>query len=100
MKITDDLTRKIAGLARLELKDEEVRAYTSQLGQILAYVEQLQGLSIPDSVEPLVHPLETATPFREDVARPSPVDSQGIPRVLESAPEVLNGAYKVPQVVS
>lgn len=99
MKITDDLTRKIAGLARLELSDEEVRVYTAQLGRILEYVDELQRVPVAEDLEPLFHPLETPTPLREDVARPSPVDGHGGPRVLESAPEIVNGSYKVPQVV-
>jgi aspartyl-tRNA(Asn)/glutamyl-tRNA(Gln) amidotransferase subunit C len=92
------LTRQVAHLARLELTDEEVRVFTSQLGEIIGYVGQLQSVDVA-GVEPLIHPFENTPPLREDRARPSPRDASGAPKVLQHAPEVLDGGFKVPPIL-
>jgi aspartyl-tRNA(Asn)/glutamyl-tRNA(Gln) amidotransferase subunit C len=98
MSIDEKMTRKVAELARLDLSDQEVTTFTSQLGQILGYVDQLQELSV-EGVEPLVHPIELETPLREDQVVPSRVDADGNPLILKSAPDVLYGGYKVPSIL-
>lgn len=45
-KLTRDDVLKLARLARLQLTDEEVEAYRSELSEILQYVEQLQSVDI------------------------------------------------------
>src|SRR5687767_11230978 len=90
--------KKLAQLAQLELTDEEITLYSGQLTQILGYVDQLQKIDVT-GVAPLTHPLELATPLREDVVTESLRDTEGNPKVLASAPEVLQGGYKVPQII-
>lgn len=41
--IGEDDVRRIAGLARLRLDDDEVRTFTAQLNDILAHVEELRS---------------------------------------------------------
>jgi aspartyl-tRNA(Asn)/glutamyl-tRNA(Gln) amidotransferase subunit C len=84
--INEVLTRKVADLARLELSDSEVKLFTSQLGDILRYVEKL-GEARVDGVDPLTHPTaaEHETPLREDEARP-----------LEPW---VDGGYRVPPIL-
>lgn len=94
----EKLTRQVAQLARLELTDAEVTTFTSQLGNILGYIQKLQQADVA-GIEPLVHPLELTTPLRDDVVRPSPVDAEGKPKVLQSAPDVLHDGFKVPRVL-
>lgn len=98
IETNEALTRKVADLARLELSDEEVRTFTPQLGDILKYVESL-GEAKVEGVEPLTHPLELPTPFREDEVRPFPAGAGGQPRVLDCAPESLDGGFKVPPIL-
>ena len=45
-KLTRDDVLKLARLARLQLSDEEVEEYSSELSQILGYVEQLGGVDV------------------------------------------------------
>jgi aspartyl-tRNA(Asn)/glutamyl-tRNA(Gln) amidotransferase subunit C len=90
--VDEKLTRKVAGLARLELTDDEVRLFTAQLAQVLGYVEQLEDLEVSEATEPLTHPLDLAAPLREDTVRPSP-------DVLEGAPEVVESSFKVPPIL-
>lgn len=96
--VNENLTKQVAHLARLELSDSEVKTFTLQLGEILKYVEKLQEVDV-QGVEPMTHPLELTNPFRSDEVRQSLVDSEGKPKVLGSAPEVLQNGYKVPQIL-
>src|SRR4051794_27578258 len=92
VEVNEKLTLQVAELARLELSNSEVSTFTPQLREILKYVEKLQEVNV-QNVEPLTHPIELATAFREDTVEPSPVDSEGCPKVLSSAPEVLGGGF-------
>lgn len=96
--VNEALTRKVAELSRLDLSEAEIKTFTPQLKLILSYVDQLQQVNI-DGVEPLTHPLELATPMREDRVRPSPHNSEGRPKILSSAPEILNDGFKVPPIL-
>lgn len=96
--LNESLTRYVANLARLELSDDEVSKFTGQLGDILKYIEQLQEVDV-SSVSPLTHPLALETPFREDKIVSPPKTDQGKPKVLNSAPEVMNDGYKVPKII-
>jgi aspartyl-tRNA(Asn)/glutamyl-tRNA(Gln) amidotransferase subunit C len=96
--VNEALTRQVATLARLELSDSEVKTFTSQVSQIIHYTEKLQEVNV-QGVEPLSHPLELPTFLRPDVVAASPVDSEGKPKVLGSAPEVLYDGFKVPPIL-
>ena len=43
-KISSSDVRKVAQLARLELPEDQIETYTSQLEEILSYVDQLQEI--------------------------------------------------------
>ena len=98
VEVSEKLTRQVAHLSRLELSDEEVKTFTSQLGEILGYIDQLQKADV-SGVAPMTHPLDLATPMREDAVRPSPQDSHGKPKVLSSAPDVVQDGFKVPPIL-
>lgn len=93
-----EMTQKVARLARLKLTDEELTTFTNQVGDILKYVEKLQEVNV-EGVAPMTHPLDLATPLRDDVAVPSPTNAEGKPKVLDAAPDVLNDGYKVPPIL-
>lgn len=97
-EMDEKLTRRLATLARLELTDPEVKTFTAQLGSIVGYIDLLGQVDV-SGVEPMLHPIELPTALREDVIKPSPVDADGKPRVLESAPDVLHDGFKVPPVL-
>jgi len=84
---------KIAGLARLELKEEEIEVFQKQLGDILSFIDRLKELDT-ENVEPYIQIIET-TPMRNDEARPS-LDRD---KALMNAPEKDNEFFIVPRVV-
>ena len=101
VELDEALTRRVANLSRLELTDPEVKLFSSQIGEILKYVDQLQKIDV-SGIEPLFHPLEAAAPLREDVVKPfesGSSDSDGRLKVLGPAPDVIDGGFKVPPVL-
>jgi aspartyl-tRNA(Asn)/glutamyl-tRNA(Gln) amidotransferase subunit C len=92
------LTRQVANLARLALSDAEVQLFTPQLSQVLEYVRGLEKVNV-EGIEPMTHPLELSTAFREDVSRVWPPSSEGRPAILDSAPESVSDGFKVPPVL-
>jgi aspartyl-tRNA(Asn)/glutamyl-tRNA(Gln) amidotransferase subunit C len=98
MPITEDDIRKIAHLAHLEITDEEVRAYTPQMAEIVTYVEQLSAVDT-SSVAPATGGLtaegEATESAREDVVRPS----LGQATALDQAPDAASGHFRVPKVL-
>jgi aspartyl-tRNA(Asn)/glutamyl-tRNA(Gln) amidotransferase subunit C len=98
IQVNETLTRQVAQLARLELNDQELKTFTVQLEDILGYVEQLQTVDTT-SIQPLIHPFDLSTPLREDQVKPSPVDEEGKPKVLQSAPDILYDGFKVPPIL-
>jgi aspartyl-tRNA(Asn)/glutamyl-tRNA(Gln) amidotransferase subunit C len=96
--VSESLTRQVADLAKLELSDEQARQFTAQLGEIIRYVDLLQKVDV-SKVEPMTHPFDLTAPLREDKVIPSPVNSEGKPKVIDCGPDVLNDAYKVPPIL-
>lgn len=94
MKITRKEVEHVAKLARLALKEEEMEQFTSQLSDILTYVEKLNGLDTKD-VEPTSHVLPVKNVLREDEARDS-VDRR---RALGNAPDRTEEFFRVPKVI-
>ena len=81
----------VARLARLRLSDDEVERMSSELSGILEHVERISALDL-DGVEPTSHVIELQNVLRPDQPRPSwPRE-----KVLESAPDPADGAFRVP----
>jgi aspartyl-tRNA(Asn)/glutamyl-tRNA(Gln) amidotransferase subunit C len=98
MPITESDIEKIAKLAHLEITEEERRAFTPQIAEIVAYVEQLNALDT-SAVEPSTGGLtpegERTDPSRDDVARAS----LGQRLALDQAPDPASGHFRVPKIL-
>ncbi len=94
VRLDEDQVRRIAHLARLNLADDEVQQFGSQLSDILDYMQTLNELDT-EGVEPTAHPLPVHNVFRED----EPTPSLGTERVLENAPATDAPFFKVPKVL-
>ncbi len=92
--ITKKDIQKIAGLAKLNLSDEEMDRYTRELGNILGFVEKLDKLDLT-GVAATSHAVAVTNVFREDKA----VDSGIQADVFEKAPSVEDNLFKVPRVI-
>lgn len=97
--VNEALVRKVADLARLALRDDEVKLYTEQMKKTLGYVDSLTKVDVT-GVAPMYHPQENVeTPMREDTVNPFPPSQNGKPKIIEHAPETLYEGFKVPQII-
>ena len=76
------------------MSEQELDTMTSQLGDILGYMELL-GEVDTEQVEPMAHALDVANVFRDDKARPS-LDRED---ALANAPHRDAECYLVPAVL-
>jgi len=94
MSVDDATVVKIARLARIGLKAEEIAPLAKNLNGILAWVEQLAEVDTR-GVPPMTSVVEMRPRMRPDV-----VDDGGTPaKVLANAPQAADGFFAVPKVV-
>jgi aspartyl-tRNA(Asn)/glutamyl-tRNA(Gln) amidotransferase subunit C len=92
--ITAEEVRRIARLAHLDLAADEVERLGRELGDILAYVRQLEEVDV-SGVAPTAHVRIDRLPLRADEPEPS------LPRelALREAPRVTSDGFAVPAFV-
>jgi aspartyl-tRNA(Asn)/glutamyl-tRNA(Gln) amidotransferase subunit C len=91
MAIDREQLLHVAGLARLELRADEVERLEAQLNDILAAVSKVSELDLSD-VPPTSHPLDVVNVWEEDVPRPCLT----VEEALANAPEREGNFFKVP----
>ena len=96
MKITKNDVEYVAKLARLSLTDEEKEKFSSQLGSILDYIDQLNKLDTTN-IKPTSHALDLENVWREDELKTS--TEQTRERILKNAPEREGNFFKVKKVI-
>ena len=94
MSISRQDIEKVALLSRLELTEDELARMTTELAQIVGYVDQLGEVNT-DGIEPMAHAIEVKNVFREDVV------TESLPReeALANAPHHDERGYLVPAVL-
>ena len=95
-----DITRAdvahLAGLARIQLDEDELDRLGADLGKILDAVATVsQALEGAGDVEPMSHPTPIRNVFREDVPRPSLPPAA----VLAGAPASEGQRFLVPKIL-
>ena len=84
----------VTNLAQLKLTPEEMDKFTSQLDQLVSYVNKLNQLDTSE-VEPTFHVLDIYNVFREDEVK----DSSDRDSILSSAPASEDGFFVVPKII-
>ncbi len=84
----------VARLARIDLTPEEKARFATQLGDVLAYVAQLNEVDV-SGVEPTAHAFPVVNVWAEDVAEPG----LSVEDALRNAPEKRDNMFVVPKVV-
>ena len=94
MKISEDVIRHVAHLARLAVSEEDVHSLAPQLSNIIEYAEQLQRVDMT-GVEPTSHPFPLENVLRSDEPK------LGLPRevILANAPDDDGEQIRVPAVL-
>jgi aspartyl-tRNA(Asn)/glutamyl-tRNA(Gln) amidotransferase subunit C len=84
----------VAALARIDLTPEEKARFAAQLGDVLAYVAQLNEVDV-SAVEPTAHAFPIVNVWAEDVPEPG----LSVEDALRNAPERRDNMFVVPKVV-
>ncbi len=94
MSVDAATVRRIAQLARIAVKDEEVSHLQGELNAMLAFIEQLSEVNI-DGVEPMTSVTPMEMKKRHDVV----TDGGIADKVLANAPATEDHFFLVPKVV-
>lgn len=94
MALESGEVEKIAHLARIAIRAQDVPEYRRNLSRILEFVEQMDAVDTRD-VEPMAHPLDAAQRLRPDEV--TEIDRRE--RFQAIAPRVDAGFYLVPKVI-
>ena len=86
--------KKVASLARLRVKEEEVATIAQELQSILGLVDTLSKVNT-DAVAPMTTPSAGKTPLRPDTIEANASREQ----ILANAPKSEEGFFVVPKVV-
>ena len=94
MSVDQATVKRVARLARIKVKEEDVPRLAGELNSILAFVEQLTEVDV-SGVEPLTSVVAMKMKMRDDV-----VTDGGIPKdVTQNAPASEDDFFMVPKVV-
>ncbi len=94
MSVDAATVRRIAHLARIAVKDEEVSHLQGELNSMLAFVEQLAEVNV-EGVEPMTSVMPMDMKKRADVV----TDGEIPDKVLANAPATEDHFFLVPKVV-
>ncbi len=89
-----DTVKHVAKLSRLEIKDDEIETVSKKMGDILSYIEKLQGVDT-ENTDITYNPINLVNQFRKDEVK----ESLEVKKVLQNAPEKEMGCFKVPKVL-
>ena len=94
MSLDQDQVRKIAALAKLQIDDEQLATYQSNLSNILELVDQLSAADT-NGVDPMAHPLDATQRLRADEV--TEINRRDAFQAI--APNSQDGLYLVPKVI-
>lgn len=94
MALTPEEIRKIAGLAKLHIGEDEVERYQQDLSRILEFVEQMNQIDV-GNIEPMAHPQDLVQRLRIDQV----AESDQRDKFQSIAPATQDGLYLVPKVI-
>jgi aspartyl-tRNA(Asn)/glutamyl-tRNA(Gln) amidotransferase subunit C len=93
-QIDPETARKVAKLARIAVREEDLSRLAGELSGILTFMEQLNEVDV-EGVEPMV----SVTPMRLKRRADGVTDGGIQAKVLANAPEAREGFFAVPKVV-
>ncbi len=94
MAVDSDTVRKIASLARIAMREDEIETMVPELNNILGWIEQL-GEVDTKGVAPMTAVIANTLRLREDIVTDGGVRE----KVLANAPAPEHGFFGVPKVI-
>jgi aspartyl-tRNA(Asn)/glutamyl-tRNA(Gln) amidotransferase subunit C len=92
--ISRDEVARVAVLARIELRSDELDRLAGELDVIVDSIAKVSAVATPE-VPATSHPLPMSNVFRAD----EPVPSLPVEDVLAGAPDAEDGRFAVPQIL-
>ena len=94
MSLDADQVRKIAHLARLAIREEDIPGYAHNLSNILDLVEKMNQVDT-DGIEPMAHSHDAVQRLREDQV----TETNQREHFQANAPQSEDGLFLVPRVI-
>jgi len=94
MSLDTDTVRRIANLARIQIKDQKLAPLADELGHIIGWIEQLSEVDT-NAVTPMTSVTKIDMPSRSDVIS----DGNCEDLILANAPDSVPPYFVVPKVV-
>ena len=94
MSVDQATVRRIAHLARIAVRDEEVPHLQEELNAILSFVEELNAVDVSG-----VEPMTSVSPMRLPLRKDEVTDHAGADVVTRNAPGAEDHFFTVPKVV-
>ena len=94
MEIDVKTVKRIASLARIEVKDEELQSFSSELSKIIAFMEELNELELSN-----VLPMTSVSPMSLYLREDEVTEGNSVDKILENAPKTSEGFFTVPKVI-
>ena len=94
MSIDTDTVRKVAHLARIAVRDDELEPLAAELNAIIGWIEQLREVDVTG-----VEPMTSVTPMALKRRVDGVTDGDRQADILANAPDTREGFFTVPKVV-
>jgi aspartyl-tRNA(Asn)/glutamyl-tRNA(Gln) amidotransferase subunit C len=94
MSVDQAEVRRIARLARIAVKDDEVADLQGEINAILSFVEALGAVNV-EGVEPMTSVIPMKLPMRKDIVTDGAIEQ----KVLANAPLAEDDFFLVPKVI-
>ncbi|HHT54497.1 MAG TPA: Asp-tRNA(Asn)/Glu-tRNA(Gln) amidotransferase subunit GatC [Clostridiales bacterium] len=94
MRTAKEIVEYVAELSRIKLDEDETEKMIKELGEVIEYMDILQGLDT-EGVEPMSHVFPITNVMREDEVTPS-FEREDI---LRNAPERTDETLVVPKTI-
>ena len=93
--LSRDEVAHVAGLARIQLSDDELETFAGQLDSIVGFVASVSEVAA-DDIPPMSHPLPLTNVTRPEEVRPSLTADEA----LSGAPASEQQRFLVPRILS
>ena len=98
MSLSDDQVRRLARLARIDIRPEESAALIERLNRVLGLIDQLKAVDTA-GIEPMAHPLDALLPEGQRLRADVVTETDQRELYQSVAPAVEDGLYLVPKVI-
>ncbi len=92
--ISKEQIEHVAWLARIELTEDEKKAFTKQLNEILDYFKKIDAIDT-SNIEPTFHVIDLVNVLRDDKVEPSLSKTDA----LKNAPQKEGSFIKAPKIL-